>query len=549
MRDDKQIIDLIKDRVKLPNWVYQSRQTSNELNALVYGYNYHELLINRIEQLENPNIALAREKYSLDIRDLNERVMAQRNNVFSADGGAEHFAEINDLRKENIKKYLDDFKGGKSIDDYLADNIFRLSDVDPNGLIFLEYKANGEQVQSVYPTYKSIQDIQDYEPDGLKVKWVLFSPVDVRTDAGKIYKEWRYVDDARNVVVKDFGTRYEIDEKKTFDNSFKEVPATILSNIEKIGTNIRFSWLFFVQELYKKYAQDSSIKYIYEKLQGFPKHWRYVMMCNACRGTKQRDGKICKSCDGKGHVGSADVTDDIMLPLPTDSQNDVVVAPNISGFVSPDLETLKHMAESRMSLEDIITDTVWGTHKDRNTGGRETATARFIDTQPISNKLTILSNFVESTHNIHAGYVINLVDRLKTDVKETLYTKTYGKRFIIEGADVLAEKYGKAKQEGLPITVLDKMLSELISAKYKSDVILRGLMLKKSKVEPYVHLTIKEVSEIFGSEEAQSKVLFTDWWDNIANQTDSVENLIQEYKSWFNLNKTVKTEQEDGTEE
>lgn len=534
MRTDEEIIQLIKDNQKIPSDIQYAQKNSKELYALVYGEDFHELLINRIEKIENSDRAIARYKYSIDVRDLFERVMTQRNNVFSADGGDEVFEDINEERQENIKKYLDSFKSGKSIDEYLADNLFQLSDVDPNGLIFLEYKSENGDLKEVYPTYKNIHDIRNYEPNGTKLEWVLFAPVDV-IEKGNTYKKWRYVDDARDVTVIE-KNGFTISEELTFENEFKEVPAVILSNIEKIGTKIRLSWLFFVQELSKKYARDFSVKTIYEFLQGFPKHWRYVMLCNACKGTKQRDGKTCTKCDGKGHIGASDVTDDIMLPLPTDKENDLVVAPNISGFISPDLETLKHMEEGLRGLEDLIQKTMWGVTKEKDSTGSETATGRYIDTQPIINKLNVFSDFAQSVHNTLASYVVNLADIMEVEKGTELYKKIYGKRFIIESPDVLMEKYGKAKEQGQPITVLDKLLSEVISAKYKSEINLRMRMLKKAKVEPYVHLSTKEVFDIFGSTEAMKKQMFSDWWDNEADKNKDEKSLIEDYNKWFNLN-------------
>ena len=533
MRTNEEIFELLK--TKSPSWVGEAQENSKELFALVYGVGFHDLLVNRIEKLENSDRAIARKKYSIDVRDLSVRVMTQRDNVFSADGGGDFFGDINETRQENIKKYLSSFKAGASIDDYLSKHLFQLSDVDPNGLMFLEYESEGGELKDVYPTYKSIQDIHSYEPDGIKVKWVVFSPVNV-VEKGNTYKKWRYVDESRDVTIIE-NDGFTVSEEMTFDNEFKAVPAVILSNIEKIGTNIRLSWLFFIQELCKKYARDFSIKTIYEFLQGFPKHWSYVMFCNTCKGTGQKDGKNCPTCDGKGHMGSSDVTDDIRVSLPTDKEDHLIVAPHLAGFISPDLEYVKHAEESLRGLEDLIERTMWGSKKEGDGSGNETATGRYIDTQPIINKLNVFADFAESVHNTLASYLISLVDKFKSDKDGDIYTKTYGRRFIIESPDVLMEKYGKAKAEGQPITVLDKLLSELISAKYKNQVALRLMMIKKSNVEPYVHLSTKEVKDTFGSSKAEKKQLFSQWWDYEADKYKSEKDLIDDYNKWFNLNK------------
>ena len=531
-----EIIQLIKANASVPSWVITARETNAELNALVYGENFKELLINNIEKIEDTNRAIARKKYSYDTRDLFARIMEPRNNVFAADGGSENWRdEINEKRIEDIKTYFQNFKGGKSIEKYMAESYFQLSDIDPNGLIFLEYKANDEGL-AVYPTYKSIQDIRTYECKGQSVKWVLFEPYEV-TKKGDVYKVWRFVDKDVDYSIMQRRQSYEYMDEESFINDFRTVPAVILSPIQKIGTNIRLSWLFYIQELSKKYARDVSIKTLYEFLQGFPKHWRYVMMCMKCRGNgTQDDGGKCNKCSGTGELRKGDVTDEIRVPIPND-KDQPVVAPNIAGFISPDLDTLKHMEESRVSLESLIEYTMWGTQTVTQGNKNETATGRYLDVQPLINKLHVFSDAAEEVENMLAGYVIDLVDTLDKD--GSIYTKTYGRRFIIESPDVLLDKYNTSKEKGAPITILDKMLEEIISSKYKNDMVMRSKMRKKSAIEPYVHYGVQTIFDIFGAEEAEKKTMFTNWWVNEANQMDDEKVLKAAFKEWFNKNKTV----------
>lgn len=535
VRDDIQIVELIKENIQAPKWVKDARTNSKELRALKYGDGFHELLIDKIEHIENSKRALARKKYSYDIRDLFERVMQPRQNVFSADGGSTFWKkDLNDTRKDLINDRFTDFKGGKSIEGYLQDTLFQVSDVDPNGVIFLEYLTENNVVTDVYPTYKNIQDIQSYEPNGVKLNWILFAPVKVDVE-GKIHELWRYVDAERDVTVKASGDHYTVVDEATFNNDFKAVPATILSNIEEIGTKSRLSWLFFIKELTKKYARDNSVKTIYEFIQGFTKHWRYAQMCYACKGAGKVEGKPCTTCNGNGELGSQDVTDDTRIPYPTDKE-DAVVAPNLSGWISPDLDTLVHQGESIASLEELIDKTMWGTTKEKGSSGRETATGRFIDLQPVTNKLNVFTDFTELTHNTLAQYVITLVDNLKNDKEGLIYHKDYGRRFIIESPDVLIEKYLNAKKEGAPDVILDRMINEVIMSKYKNDPIMRELMIKKSNVEPYLHVGIEDVNTIFGAREALKKDSFAEWWRTEADIDKKETELRGDFDTWFDKN-------------
>lgn len=531
MRTNEEIIELIKSRETLPAWVSEARAKNKELNALVYGKDFHELLINNIEKIESADRAKARKKYSIDVRDLFSRVMEPRQNVFSADGAAEYWSdEVPNATKTEIKEVLQDFKGGKSIDEYLAKYLFRFSDVDPNGLIFLEYKTNERgELQKVYPTYKCIQDVQDYDSDGLMVKWVLFSPM---TKNNKKY--WRYVDEARDVIIED-NNGFKIVEEFDKINDFGVVPAVILSDVEEIGTQKRLSWLFFIEELSKKYARDRSVKTLYEFLQGFPKHWRYDSFDNSRRNLQRdnSDSPTDKSNE-RGQSMKPDVTDDIVLPPPVDKEYDAIIAPNIAGYISPDLETLKHMGEEGKHLEQIIEFTMWGTHKSKE-GGNETATGRFIDVQPLQNKLHVFADFAQNVHNLLAYYVAKLMYRQEVEGNEIMgiYMKSYGRRFIIEGPDVLLDKYNEARKSGAPSVILDRILNEWISSKYKHSPEMRRKETLKSQVEPYVHMSIEQVFQAFGVNGVERKELFNFWWMNFADKdlktAEQLKNEFAEY--------------------
>ena len=153
-----EVINKIKSFPSVPSWVMKSREEHKELKALKTGEKFNELLIKKFEKIESTDRQVARNKYSKDIRDLFNRVYSPRDNVFRAAGGS-----VTDTYKSeaNRVKYLEasrNYKGQKTIKQYLADSFFDLADVDPNGLIFTEYVADTK----IYPTYKSINDIRVY---------------------------------------------------------------------------------------------------------------------------------------------------------------------------------------------------------------------------------------------------------------------------------------------------------------------------------------------------------------------------------------------------
>ncbi len=89
-------------------------------------------------------------------------------------------------------------------------------------------------------------------------------------------------------------------------------------------------------------------------------------------------------------------------------------------------------------------------------------------------------------------------------------------------------KYNESKEKGDPVTILDRLLNEFIVAKYKSDLYMQNVQLKKAVLEPYIHQTVEEVDKLFGKKEAYKKAIFADFWQS-ADHSKPVEQLESEF--------------------
>jgi len=515
-------IEEIKKNETPKEWVLNARSKTRTLKALVTGDGFHDELIERIEHLESSKKAQARRKYAKDIRDMFSRVYKKRYNVFEAVGGSEVYKIENENLQIRYKNILSNFKGNKSLEKYLADNLFELLDVDPNGLIFMEYVKD----LKIYPTYKSINDIRYYSTNGQQIDFVIFEPKKTFVN-GTITETIRFVDSINDYTFEKVSSTYRLVEDKSFQHPFEVVPAVVISDRQQIGTEIRISPIEAVQELAKDYARDKSVLTVYKFQNGFPIHWRYVSECRECRGTMKTGKEVCKSCGGDGILKKGDVTDVVNITPPT-STDQPVLTPNIAGYVNPSLEVWEQYNKDLETLETKIENTAWGTETSKATN--ETATGRFIDTQPVTNELSKLSSNVEYIHNTLARYVLRFVTPIKNE--NIYYYKSYGKRFIIETPDVILEKYNIAREKGSPTTVLDRLLNEFIVSKYKNDVIMLNIQLKKAELEPYIHFDILTVNTIFGANEAYKKVLFQEWWKTIDNSQE-VSKLADNFKTYL----------------
>jgi len=513
-------------------WVINSRKESKTLKALVTGEGFHEELIDRIEHLESQERAQVRRKYSKDIRDLFNRVMKKRQNVFDANGGSENIQVKSDKILEEFEDRLSYFKSNKSLYKYLSENYFQLADIDPNGVIMLEYKKRYDDFD-LYPSYKSIDDIRYYKQDGQLVDYIVFEP---KIHEDTLIKTWRFVDDTTDWTFREVGGVFILDSEKTFKHPFGKVPCVILSEICVVGGNERLSPVHDIVELSKDYARDKSVLTIYKFQKGIPIHWRYSSVCKSCSGLGKTGNDACTACDGKGYPRKADVSDMHLLPIPKEGQP--FLGDKVAGFSSPDLETWKQYKEDLRDMELIIEDTIWGTDKTHQSEqSNETATGRFIDVQPISNTLNTYSDVVEYVYNTLANWTLNFVDKTKKK-DEMLYHRSFGRRYIIESPDVLMEKYGKAKEQGDNNTILDKLMEEYILSKYKSDPHMQSQMILKARVEPYLHLSLKEVFDYYGAKESYKKELFQKFWQT-ADKNKTEEQLTAEFEAYNTANNKI----------
>lgn len=523
--DLDQVKDIIKISQKTPEWVDKGRALSAELFALLEGDHFSELLIH-IEHVEDEKKKKARRKYSKDIRDLFERLLRLVDNVYTANGGSKRY-NLEENQERQLLEGLMNVSGGQTLEQWLQTNWMQYYHTDPNGCCFLEYTEGSNPI----PTYKSINSIRNYLPNGQKVEWLLFEPVLLKKEDGSGKKLWRLVDDERDWIIIQDGDTLTLNEDETFEHPFGVVPAVINSDIHKLGKEFRVSPIYKVQELAREFARDKSIKTIYKFLHGFPTFWRYVQQCQTCTGTGKDGNDICTDCNGQGYYMKKDVTDMVTLPIPTNEEP--VLAPDIAGYIAPELETWNQYSVELENIERLMHATHWGVYMQENTRER-TATEVFVNVQPATHRLEKYSNVAERVESMFTEMYANYILEGK-DKNQPVSSINYGDIYILEGPDATLERYNNAKEKGDPVTVLDRLFNEYLMSKYKSDPVGLAVNLVKSEVEPYIHYGVEEVREVFGNREAQRKMRFNDWWNTLDDNviTRRAEQLRSEYDVWF----------------
>lgn len=536
--EEDEVQKILKANTNAPQWVLSAREQSDKLFALMHGDNFIAELI-KIEYLESKKKQEARAKYSRNIVPFYTKLLRPIANVYSANGGSMHFDIKDDNDKENLLNKLSRTRDGKSLRDWLKTFWMPLYHSDPNGIVFLEYTTNPEP--NCWPTYKQISHIQTYLPKGQLVEWLMFKPREVKI-GNRVEKVVRFVDDLmdRTYLIKS-GGQFELinelnGEQVTFEHPFGQVPAMINSDIQDFRGDTRLSPADPIVDMSEEFARDQSVKTLYKKYMGFPKEWKYVDQCKTCFGAKKVDGENgkenCSDCDGHGYYEVGDVTDILTLAIPEGEE--VKITPEVAGFIVPPLDIWKQYNEELQTLSEDAHSTLWGTMKGFVSSVQKTATEVFYDAQPMTEKLNDYADVAESVEGQFTEWYANLVIPSKN--KDTKVASiNYGRRYIIDPPEVILENYEQAKKEGDNSVILDRLFNEYLTSRYKRDPEFLRVMLLKSEVEPYLHLTLTEITATFGVVESQKKALFEEWWKTLEKSDfdKTAEKLKEEFQKWF----------------
>lgn len=536
--DDEQALEVLKRGAKaVPPFIVKSREESKELFALLEGDNFEEELIHRIEHIEGKDKAKARKDNSRDITPFYEKLLRPVDNVYSATGFSKHYNIKDEKKKEELMMKISRIRSGKSLQEWLRANWMPLYHTDPNGIVFMEYKSGDDP--KCWPTYKNIEVIRSYVPRGQMVEWILFEPIKV-TKNNVVTNLWRLVDDETDRMYKQDGDEFillstfnfnGVEREVTFKHPFGQTPALINSDIEKLKGIHRLSPVNKIVELSKEYAKDQSVKSIYKAQNGFAKEWKYADQCQACQGAGKKDDSNCKECDGHGYYRGSDVTDIKIIKTPEADESRL---DPFMGYVTPPLDIWGQYNEELQLQEDMAHETHWGTVLGIKTSGLKTATEIIHNVQPMINRLDRYSEVAEMKEAQLTEWVANFQDPQKPK-DERIAHINYGRNYIINPPNVILEQYESAKLSGDNNVILDRLLNEYYTAKHSNDPQLLRVILLKSNVEPYTHLSYDQVNLFFGKIETQRKVMFEDWWGTLTinDFSKTSETLKKEFNTWF----------------
>lgn len=520
-------LDQIKEIVlgEINPRIKAARCMSDKLRLHVDGVGMQDFLA-RINNYENEKQFEARKKHAISNKAVIEDLLRNVDNAFSARGGSKNYEFTTKSNEEKFIIRLTDVKSSLSLSEYIEQVWFHKFVTDPNGLMFVEVKSeevDGEEVAKAEPTYKSIYSIRDYEQNGNGVDWVIFEPHAVEFEEdGKKEKSKRFWYADKVGYYEYEQSREGLKEVSFIENSFGEVPAVLCSNLIDPITGWKKSPIDAQVELLNKYLISNSVLSIAEFFHNYPQQWTYIDECPKCEGSGTFQDKPCDKCDGSGKRSRKDVTDTIELKIPANDQ--AKIAPDISGYITLPTDAWTLMTDSVDRSSELIYYSHWGTTQEKSDSA--TATGRFIDVQPVNNRLDKYSSSIEMMQTNLA----NLLGKFYfPETFERAFIQ-YGRRYLIETPDQIWEKYLKAKEKNAPVTTLDLLLTQYIESEFRENEQAFFYESKKALLEPFVHWDITTVKTLGVQLEDYTAKLYYNEWIATVSRRDIIEKSTEDLR-------------------
>lgn len=564
--------EIKKKFVERPKKMLAAEKYMEKLLRNVHGVGYKEYLA-KINGYENDVQFQAREKYSISNKPEVANILRPTEKIWTAKGGSNNII-VQSAREENIEKLntkLLDVFGGYSLHEYMRYKFFDKFIVDPNGVHFFPIKnvskeEDTEELDMVIE-YKSSFQIWDYELEGLKVNWVIFFEPTPEEDTGTTYKIW--------VVEADRIQTYYVtlpDEKKVpkgqpikadlikltsiddVENSLEFVPALVNSPLENYDGTMRISALDCQIELLDRLLISTSVLSINEFFYNYIRGWEYSGECKACNGlgtikSKDRERRdivtTCPSCNGSTYA-NRDVTDMVKIRPPKNREDPVVDAP--FGYIFVPTDAWVNQDKSIGQRRNFIFYSQWGTVYE--TGKQSnTATGRFLDAQPVFDRLDWYSSILERVHS----YAVDMYGKFYYKDTYNAAEVRYGRRFLIETPDVIWERYLNSRKQGANQSALDRLYMYYVSTEYRESTNQYQIAVKKAKKEPFLHNTILDImnSPTISDEDKLRKLYFGDWARSLEDEdwllfdAEKLEKSFSEYLSNKSLIKIEKQDEQD----
>jgi hypothetical protein len=265
-----------------------------------------------------------------------------------------------------------------------------------------------------------------------------------------------------------------------------------------------------------QHLRDRSVLTMFKLHHGFPIKWLYASDCPTCNGSKKLNGKPCPSCSGTGKKSKYDVAETIMAPFP--KQGDPIIS-DYAGYITPPVDSWNKMDDTIAELYKVAHYALWGTNQmeDSESAQPQTATGRFIDVQPVNDRL---NGYADAAEYVEAW----ITDRVgQFNFKSYKGCEIiYGRRFLIETPDEVAKKFQEAKKANSPYLALRYLYMQWLQSEFQADSVELGRQIKLFQLDYWPLLTMDEAKAVVEDPADMLRKLYFPQWVESLQQNDLI---------------------------
>ena len=399
-----------------------------------------------------------------------------------------------------------------------------------------------------YIIFRPIEMIRDFDSSGNTVEYIIIDWG--YADEDEKIKLWRVIDDRQDVLVRQEGGSFLIDESSRMDNELGFVPVLQISTRlqSPIIDEVKTSYMWQTIPLLKTYLTQWAEHVITAILYSHPIYYQLGQRCEyEDENGKCEDGeyswtdvkgnpqtKSCPSCKGKGATANRDVSAAILLPQ-VDEQGQTYSPTNVAGFITPPVEALTEQRDELNWLEDKILRTGTGMNRVAETQIEKTATEAMINYKPLEE---IIGEIIDNIEYIERN-LTDIIGKIFYGDKFLRSSIVYNRSLNLRDENTVLQEIEQAKTAGASASFVRTLHDELIHSRYLHSPIDLERNLILSELEPFIGYTPEELNKYFSgfvdNETMIFKVYFTDYIVRFENENT----LITDYQDNKPLNERV----------
>jgi hypothetical protein len=370
----------------------------------------------------------------------------------------------NNSKAETLEKILDKFNGTTSVDEYMRDEWIRLSNIDPNAFVILEWGDFDSKTENAepYPFEVYSEDVCDFQYDNRVLGYLIVY--------SKIVEE--IIEDNRiKEVLRDRYTLYnnkqtitftETDEKGDPYEVGKEYPSgTIIATREEkfwvieyikphnlgfvpafrvgyIGDEVtrnvtRISLVDDAIPILMKMVKSNSELDLTMSLHAYPQKVQYAKGCDyeGCIDGTLPEGDTCPRCNGLGIKTITSTQDSLIIKLPKDTK-DIVDIRNLIHYVYPPVDLVKFQDAYIKDLSEWCKEAVYNTEIFSRKEIAETATGKNIDLQNIYDSLYGLAEAYAEDWEFIVNSIAKIVDKEDELTARMIFSKDFKMKSLFD---------------------------------------------------------------------------------------------------------------------